>query len=81
MRSNYAHSEDERLNMSALHVARAPERPGVAELLLAHGAEVNATEGTGRTPLDETILSGHAEMETLRRRHDGKCARNCGTEP
>lgn len=49
-------------------VARDNDR-ALAKLLLAHGANVEATDTRRRTPLTVAARKGHAEMVTLMRQH------------
>jgi len=45
----------------------------IAELLISQGADVNAKDGGGDTPLDEAIKrKRHPEIATLLRKHGGK---------
>jgi len=44
----------------------------IAELLIAAGAEVNANDGRGSTPLDNAIYAKKTEVAGLLRRHGGK---------
>ena len=43
-----------------------------AELLIAHGAEVNTKDEDGETPLDLTIVEKHTEIADLLRKHGAK---------
>ena len=52
-------------------VAREGNRPLVEELL-AKGAEVNAKDILGRTPLYSAAQNGHDEVEALLRKHGAK---------
>ena len=44
----------------------------LVELFIAKGADVNAKDRDGRTPLDESIFSNHSETADLLRKHGGK---------
>jgi ankyrin repeat protein len=44
----------------------------IAELLIAAGAEVNANDGRGSTPLDSAIQLKQTETADLLRKHGGK---------
>ena len=52
-----------------LHWAATKE---IAELLIAEGADVDAREKGGGTPLDKAILLGQTEIADLLRKHGGK---------
>ena len=47
---------------------------------LADGADVNAKEDNGETPLDEAILVGRDEIVNLLRKHGGKTSEELKTE-
>ncbi|MBE5393873.1 ankyrin repeat domain-containing protein [Brevibacillus borstelensis] len=53
------------MKVMPLHSAVATLQVDVAELLLKHGAEVNAIQQGGWTPLHEAALHGHEEMIKL----------------
>ena len=48
------------------------DQKGVAELLIANGANVNVRRGDGKTPLDRANDSGGVELADLLRKHGGK---------
>ena len=52
-----------------LHYAATKE---IAELLIAKGADVNAKDDDGKTPLDRAIMHNHTETIDLLRKHGGK---------
>ena len=54
---------------TALHLTAGLGYTGVAALLLAHGAKVNAGNFTGETPLHEAAIQGRNAMVTLLLRH------------
>jgi ankyrin repeat protein len=43
----------------------------VAELLLAHGADFNAKDNIGLTPLHDATKSGNEDIVELMRQHGG----------
>lgn len=51
---------------------QVPGRLKSAELLLAHGADVNAVDKQGRTPLDLAYEHGDKEMANILIKHGGK---------
>ena len=60
-----------------LHYAAYNGRKEIAELLISQGADMNANDVGGRTPLDLAIQSisfpkGHPETADLLRKHGGK---------
>ncbi|HET6319279.1 MAG TPA: ankyrin repeat domain-containing protein [Chloroflexota bacterium] len=48
--------------VAAIHAALAGPTPEVARALVAAGADVNATQSGGETPLHETAFSGYLEL-------------------
>jgi len=44
----------------------------IAVLLLANGADVNATDRIGQTPVDAAITMDRTEIANLLRKHGGK---------
>jgi len=58
--------------LTSLHYAAFTGRKEVAELLIANGADVNAREEDGETPLDVAIQLKHNETADLLRKHGGK---------
>ena len=52
----------------------------IAELLIAAGAEVNANDGRGSTPLDNAIYAKKTETADLLRKHGGKTKEELKTE-
>jgi len=57
-----------------LHWAADKNYKDVVELLLAHGADVNAKDDKGKTPLDVAIKSEQSNKEIIEllRKHGGK---------
>jgi ankyrin repeat protein len=55
-----------------LHDAAYGGHREITELLLAKGADVNAKDGIGRTPLDVAIANDRTETANLLRKHGGK---------
>jgi ankyrin repeat protein len=47
-------------------------RKEIVELLITNGADVNAKDADGFTPLDTAINSQHTEIADLLRKHGGK---------
>ena len=58
--------------LTPLHSATAEGYKEIAELLIAEGANVNAKDSNGKTPLDWAIQSKHSETANLLRKHGGK---------
>jgi ankyrin repeat protein len=55
-----------------LHYASANGHKGIVELLIAKGANVNANDEDGETPLDWAILLNQSETANFLRKHGGK---------
>jgi len=53
---------------------------GVVELLIAKGADVNAKDGIGGTPLDVAIWIKETEIADLLRKHGAKTAKELKAE-
>lgn len=53
---------DPKPNLTTLHVSAANGDLATVALLLAHGALVDAVDGTGRTPLHTAIFYGHIKI-------------------
>lgn len=58
--------------MRPLHWAALNNEKDVAELLIAKGADVNAKDNSGRTPLRVAIDEGRKDIADLLRRHGGR---------
>ena len=62
-------------NYTPLHGATFNGHKEIAELLIANGADVNARDNGGKTPLDETMTDlslNKKELADLLRKHGGK---------
>jgi ankyrin repeat protein len=57
-----AHHE---FHVTSLHAALASPEPGFAAVLIAAGADVNARQQRGMTPLHETAHSGYLDLTRL----------------
>jgi uncharacterized protein len=55
--------------VTALHAALAGPAPGIAAVLVAAGADVNARQQAGNTPLHETAHAGLVELTRLLLEH------------
>ena len=55
--------------VNALHAALAGPAPDIARALIAAGADVNAAQRSGATPLQETAFSGNLELARLLLEH------------
>ena len=61
-----------RLNSTTLHLAALEVQKEIVELLIANGADVNAKDDHGQTPLDTAIQYKKPETADLLRKHGGK---------
>ena len=66
-------------DITPLHMAAHTNAIETAALLLENGADVNAKEDdwTPWTPLDYAIYGEHTEMQSLLKRHGGRCNKKC----
>ncbi|HEX5445728.1 MAG TPA: ankyrin repeat domain-containing protein [Pirellulales bacterium] len=46
----------------------------MTELLIAHGADINATDNAGRSPIDQMLQNGRRDLAEVLRRHGAKSA-------
>lgn len=58
-----------RFGVAAINAALAGPKPDIARVLIAAGADVNATQNSGETPLHATAFHGSREMTTLLLEH------------
>ena len=65
---------------TTLHFAALNGRKVIAELLIAKGADVNAKDEDGETPLDATYVFNKTETADLLRKHGGKTAEELKAE-
>ena len=66
--------------LTYLHQAAVTRRNGIVELLIAKGADVNAKNKYGGTPLDLAIARKQTETADLLRKHGGKTAEELKAE-
>lgn len=57
-----ANARDSEFHATPLHWAVIDNRPELARLLIANGAEINTRDKHGMTPLHKAVLFGRAEM-------------------
>jgi ankyrin repeat protein len=48
-----------------------PHGPEIIELLIEHGADVNAKDNAGRTPVDQMLQNGRKDLAEVLHRHGG----------
>ena len=76
--------KDDALEWTPLFMAAAWGHKEVVELFIANGADVNATDGGGKTPLDEATHpdnpNASAEIANLLRKHGGKTSEELKAE-
>ena len=60
------------LSTTSLHEAATKNLPEEARQLIDAGADVNATDRNGKTPLDEAISMGNDEMQSLLEQRGGQ---------
>ena len=82
---------DERTKATPLHSAahlgakdyqtQVPQRLESAEILLAHGADVNAVDQDGMTPMDCAYEKSDKEMIALLAKHGGKAKKYANAKP
>jgi ankyrin repeat protein len=65
---------------TSLHYAAANGHKEIAELLITKGADVNAKDEDGGTPLDVAISFRQTETADLIRKHGGKTGEELKTE-
>ena len=75
-----ADTRDERYGATSLHWAAWCGHPDIVELTLAAGANVNAVNFDGETPLDCAKNFSQDEIAALLRRHGGRTAAELKTE-
>ena len=63
-----------------MHLAAYNGHTGVAKILIAHGANVNARTHAGVTPLDWAERNGHAEVATLLKAKGGESGKQLPAE-
>jgi ankyrin repeat protein len=66
--------------VTPLHRAASKVHKEIAERLIAKGADVNAKDKNGRTPLDWAVNWNHPETADLLRKHGGKTAEELKAE-
>jgi ankyrin repeat protein len=59
--------------ITPLHVAAEENQSAVAELLLERGAELEAVQGNGYTPLTAATYMESTDVMALLKRHGAKC--------
>jgi ankyrin repeat protein len=62
----------DKLGRTTLHIAAKDGQKDFVELLIAKGADVNAPNNKGRTPLERAVDGGYTEIAELLRKHGAK---------
>ena len=66
--------------VTPLHRAASKVHKEIAERLIAKGADVNAKDKNGRTPLDWAVNWNQAETADILRKHGGKTKKELEAE-
>jgi uncharacterized protein len=61
------------VRVTPLHSAVAAQQPEITEILLQHGAEVEAQQPQGFTPLHQAAHAGHLQLVELLLRYGASC--------
>ena len=67
--------------LPSLHESASWGQKGNIELLIANGANVNAKDEAGKTPLDKAIYKERTEITDLLRKHGGKTGEELKIDP
>ena len=73
-------TKDDRYGGTHLHWAAQGGYKEIAELLIAKGADLNAKDEDGKTPLDWAIEWGETKTAALLRKHGGKTSEELKAE-
>jgi ankyrin repeat protein len=67
--SVHVHNKNDHWGTTPLHAAAHANQPAIAELLIQNGADINATDLEGRTPLAHTTFHNARAVAKVLERH------------